>query len=110
MKLHLGCGKRDFGSEWINIDGGDLTVSTTTFDLVNTTATTVNFAGSMADSRYVVAGTATYPYDNQVINNLIVAVPRVNNAQIAGSCRLVAEYLHAAGVYDAVALRAVFFR
>jgi len=23
MKLHLGCGKRDFGSEWINIDGGD---------------------------------------------------------------------------------------
>jgi hypothetical protein len=71
---------------------------------------TVNFAGSMADSRYVVAGTATYPYDNQVINNLIVAVPRVSNAQIAGSCRLVTEYLHAAGVYDAVALRAVFFR
>jgi len=30
----------------VNIDGGDLTVSTTTFDLVNTTATTVNFAGS----------------------------------------------------------------
>ena len=23
MKLHLGCGKRDFGSEWIHIDGGD---------------------------------------------------------------------------------------
>lgn len=22
VKLHLGCGKRDFGSEWIHIDGG----------------------------------------------------------------------------------------
>jgi hypothetical protein len=30
----------------INIDGGDLTVSTTTFNLANTTATTVNFAGA----------------------------------------------------------------
>jgi ubiquinone/menaquinone biosynthesis C-methylase UbiE len=23
MKLHLGCGKRDFGKEWIHIDGGN---------------------------------------------------------------------------------------
>ena len=23
IKLHLGCGKRDFGSDWIHIDGGD---------------------------------------------------------------------------------------
>ena len=23
MKLHLGCGKRDFGPEWIHIDGAD---------------------------------------------------------------------------------------
>jgi SAM-dependent methyltransferase len=23
MKLHLGCNRRDFGSEWIHIDGGD---------------------------------------------------------------------------------------
>jgi hypothetical protein len=23
IKLHLGCGWRDFGSEWIHIDGGD---------------------------------------------------------------------------------------
>jgi len=23
IKLHLGCGKRDFGSEWIHVDGGD---------------------------------------------------------------------------------------
>jgi predicted SAM-dependent methyltransferase len=23
MKLHLGCGKRDFGPDWISIDGGD---------------------------------------------------------------------------------------
>ena len=30
----------------VNIDGGDLTVSTATFNLANTTATTVNFAGA----------------------------------------------------------------
>ncbi len=30
----------------VNIDGGDLTVSTVAFNLVNTTATTVNFAGA----------------------------------------------------------------
>ena len=30
----------------VNIDGGDLTVSTSTFNLANTNATTVNFAGS----------------------------------------------------------------
>jgi hypothetical protein len=71
---------------------------------------TVNFTTAMGDSRYVVAGTATYPYDNQVINNLIVAVPRVSNAQLSASCRLVTEYIHAAGVYDSVALRAVFYR
>ncbi len=23
IKLHLGCGKRDFGTDWIHIDGGD---------------------------------------------------------------------------------------
>lgn len=23
MKLHLGCGKRDFGSDWVHIDAGD---------------------------------------------------------------------------------------
>lgn len=23
MKLHLACGKRDFGNEWIHVDGGD---------------------------------------------------------------------------------------
>jgi len=23
IKLHLGCGWRDFGSDWIHIDGGD---------------------------------------------------------------------------------------
>ncbi len=25
MKLHLGCGKRDFGNTWIHIEGGDFT-------------------------------------------------------------------------------------
>ena len=33
----------------VNIDGGDLTVSTTTFNLANATATTVNFAGAATD-------------------------------------------------------------
>lgn len=33
----------------VNIDGGDLTVSTSTFNLANTTATTVNFAGAATD-------------------------------------------------------------
>jgi hypothetical protein len=33
----------------VNIDGGDLTVSTATFNLVNATATTVNFAGAATD-------------------------------------------------------------
>jgi hypothetical protein len=33
----------------LNIDGGDLTVSTSTFNLANNTATTVNFAGAATD-------------------------------------------------------------
>ena len=33
----------------VNIDGGDLTVSTAIFNLANTTATTVNFAGTATD-------------------------------------------------------------
>lgn len=33
----------------INVDGGDITVSTSTFNLANTTATTVNFAGAATD-------------------------------------------------------------
>jgi hypothetical protein len=40
----------------VNIDGGDLTVSTTTFNLANTTATTVNFAGA---GTTVIIGAAT---------------------------------------------------
>ncbi len=41
----------------VNIDGGDLTVSTTTFNLVNTTATTVNFAGAASDLKIGTAAT-----------------------------------------------------
>jgi hypothetical protein len=33
----------------LNVDGGDLTVSTSVFNLANTTATTVNFAGAATD-------------------------------------------------------------
>jgi hypothetical protein len=71
---------------------------------------TVNFSSSMVDANYVVAGTATYGYDNQVIHAMQLSVPRISNAQQAGSCRLVTEYMHAAAVYDCEAVRAVFFR
>ena len=71
---------------------------------------TVNFSSSMVDANYVVAGTATYGYDDQDIHAMILAVPRRSTAQQAGSCRLATEYIHAAGVYDSVAVRAVFYR
>ncbi len=51
----------------VNIDGGDLTVSTSTFNLANTNATTVNFAGS-ATSIVMSATSGT----TQVRNNLDV--------------------------------------
>jgi len=71
---------------------------------------TVNFSTAMVDANYVVAGTATYGYDDQDIHAMILAVPRRSTAQQAGSCRLATEYIHAAGVYDSVAVRAVFYR
>ena len=71
---------------------------------------TVNFSSAMVDANYVVAGTATYGYDDQDIHAMILAVPRRSTAQQAGSCRLATEYIHAAGVYDSVAVRAVFYR
>jgi hypothetical protein len=51
----------------VNIDGGDLTVSTSTFNLANTTATTVNFAGA-GTSVNIGAATGT----TNVKNNLQV--------------------------------------
>jgi len=71
---------------------------------------TVNFSTAMVDANYVVAGTATYGYDDQDIYAMILAVPRRSTAQQAGSCRLATEYIHAAQVYDCVAVRAVFYR
>ena len=71
---------------------------------------TVNFSTAMVDANYVVAGTATYSYDDQDIYAMILAVPRRSTAQQAGSCRLATEYIHAAQVYDCVAVRAVFYR
>lgn len=71
---------------------------------------TVNFSSAMVDANYVVAGTATYDYDNQDIHTMVLAVPRRSTAQQAGSCRLATEYMHAAAVYDSVAVRAVFYR
>ena len=49
----------------VNIDGGDLTVSTTTFNLANTTATTVNFAGA-ATTVEIGAATGTTSVNNNL--------------------------------------------
>ena len=49
----------------VNIDGGDLTVSTSTFNLVNTTATTVNFAGA-ATTLEIGAATGTTNINNNL--------------------------------------------
>jgi len=51
----------------VNIDGGSLTVSTTTFNLANTSAETVNFAGAATD---IQIGSSTG--NTNVNNNLIV--------------------------------------
>ena len=71
---------------------------------------TVNFTNAMVDANYVVTGTATYGYDDQDIYGMALIVPRRSTAQQAGSCRLATEFLHAAQVYDCVAVRAVFYR
>lgn len=49
----------------VNIDGGDLTVSTETFNLANDTATTVNFAGSATDVQ-IGAATGTTNINNNL--------------------------------------------
>ena len=49
----------------VNIDGGDLTVSTATFNLANTTATTVNFAGA-ATTVEIGAATGTTSINNNL--------------------------------------------
>lgn len=49
----------------VNIDGGDLTVSTTTFNLANATATTVNFAGA-ATTIEIGAATGTTNINNNL--------------------------------------------
>jgi hypothetical protein len=50
----------------VNIDGGDLTVSTTTFNLANATATTVNFAGA-ATTIEIGAATGTTNVNNTLV-------------------------------------------
>lgn len=49
----------------INIDGGDLTVSTSNFNLANTNATTVNFAGEATDIQ-IGASTGTTNVNNNL--------------------------------------------
>ncbi len=63
----------------VNIDGGDLTVSTAAFNLVNTTATTVNIAGAgTAVSIGAATGTTTINNANTVVTGDLA----VNGADI----------------------------
>jgi len=68
----------------INIDGGDLTVSTATFNLVNTNATTVNFAGAATTLNLASAsGTTTVKNSLQVDGNL--SVTGITTSDLKGS-------------------------
>jgi hypothetical protein len=68
----------------INIDGGDLTVSTGTFNLANTTATTVNFAGAATTLNLGSAsGTTTVKNNLQVDGN--VTVTGITTSDLKGS-------------------------
>ncbi len=80
---------------WVHFDGtgtptinASLNVSSITDN--NTGDYTINFTTAFANANYVVAGTATYEYENpgQSINNMFIAVPRRPTAQLAGSCRI----------------------
>lgn len=66
----------------INIDGGDLTVSTGTFNLANTTATIVNFAGA-GTTISIGAATGTTTINNA--NTVVTGDLAVNGADITTS-------------------------
>ena len=63
----------------VNIDGGDLTVSTATFNLANTTASTVNFAGA-GTTISIGAATGTTTINNA--NTVVTGDLAVNGADI----------------------------
>ena len=57
----------------VNIDGGDLTVSTSAFNLANTTATTVNFAGAATQlTMGSLVGTTNVRNDLNVVGDIDV--------------------------------------
>jgi hypothetical protein len=60
-----------------NIDGGDLTTSATTFNILNSTATTVNFAGA-ATTIAMGAATGTLTIGNQTITGTNAATFNMN--------------------------------
>ena len=101
---------------WVHFNGTGTVAKNTDYNVSSITDNgvgdyTVNFTNALVDANYVVAGTATYLYtDNTLLNQLVVAVPRYTNAQLAGSCRIVTEYIHGAQLFDAIAVRVVFFR
>lgn len=63
MKLHLGCGKRDFGSDWIHIDGADFP------HIVSNDITKLNYDDNTFDLIYS-SHTIEYFDRNEVINVL----------------------------------------
>ncbi len=70
----------------VNIDGGDLTVSTSSFNLANTTATTVNFAGSAtALNMGAAAGTTTIAGDLAVSGGDITSTATANVANTSAT-------------------------
>lgn len=83
----------------IQIDGGNLTVSTSSFNLANTTATTVNFAGA-ATSLNLGAGSGT----TTVNNNLTVASNSLANNGVVTNA-FTAATLQASGNVNAAAGR-----
>src|SRR3989304_60901 len=63
IKLHLGCGKRDFGKEWIHIDGGDFS-HLHSHDIVN-----LPFENSSADLIY--ASHILEYFDREEVNTVL---------------------------------------
>lgn len=101
---------------WVHFNGTGTVAINTSYNVSSITDNgvgdyTVNFTSAFVDANYVVAGTSNLDYTNNSSNyNVYLSVPRQPNAQQAGSCRLATEYPAGVGLYDCVAVRAVFFR
>jgi hypothetical protein len=72
----------------LNIDGGDLTVGTATFNLANTTATTVNFAGA-ATTLEIGAATGTTNINNNLDLSGSLKIYNVTSTGATGTEKIV---------------------